>query len=61
MFCVLPYPAKGHDGSPWQSAVAVEAGMTMHRIAAELVEQRRATPTDDILSMLVHPGSTERR
>jgi cytochrome P450 len=33
---------------------AVEAGMTMHRIAAELVVARRANPSEDILSMLVH-------
>jgi cytochrome P450 len=35
-------------------ASAVEAGVAMHRIAAELVAERRTRPTDDILSMLVH-------
>jgi cytochrome P450 len=37
-----------------KAAIAVEAGMTMHRIAAELLEERRTNPGDDILSTLVH-------
>jgi cytochrome P450 len=35
-------------------AAAVEAGLTMHRIARELVAARRVHPTDDVLSTLVH-------
>lgn len=35
-------------------ALAVEAAMTMHRLAGELVAARRAQPGDDILSALVH-------
>jgi len=46
-------PEYSPEGSGAGSA-AVEAGITMHRIAAELVAQRRAKPTGDILSMLVH-------
>jgi cytochrome P450 len=34
--------------------VAVEAGTTMHRIAAELIAERRTNPADDILSTLAH-------
>ena len=41
--------ARGIDGA----SVAVQSAMTLHRIAAELVEERRAAPTDDILSTLV--------
>jgi cytochrome P450 len=37
-----------------KATIAVEAGMTMHRIAAELLEERRTNPADDILSTLVH-------
>jgi len=36
------------------SEVAIEAGMTMHSIAHELVADRRNNPGDDILSKLVH-------
>ena len=32
----------------------VESGMTLHRLAGELVAARRAAPTDDILSAVVH-------
>ncbi len=34
--------------------VAIEAGMTMHAIAHELIAERRVNPGDDILSKLVH-------
>jgi cytochrome P450 len=34
--------------------VAIEAGMTMHSIAHELIAERRTNPGDDILSKLVH-------
>jgi cytochrome P450 len=34
--------------------VMIESATTMHRIAGELVDARRAEPTDDILSALVH-------
>jgi cytochrome P450 len=34
--------------------VAIEAGMTMHAIAHELIAERRGNPGDDILSKLVH-------
>jgi cytochrome P450 len=34
-------------------SVLIEASMTMHRIAAELVAEKRARPTDDVLSALV--------
>jgi cytochrome P450 len=34
--------------------VMIESATTMHGIAAELVEARRAAPSDDILSTLVH-------
>lgn len=37
-----------------RATVAVEAAVTMHRIAAELVEARRKSPGDDVLSTLVH-------
>jgi cytochrome P450 len=37
-----------------RATVAVEAATTMHRIAAELLEERRTNPGDDILSTLVH-------
>ena len=37
-----------------RATIAVEAGMTMHRIAAELLAERRTNPGDDILSTLVH-------
>jgi cytochrome P450 len=33
---------------------AIEAAMTLHRLAGELVAARRTEPTDDILSTLVH-------
>jgi cytochrome P450 len=46
-------PEYSPDGSN-AGSVAMEAGRTMHRIAEELVAQRRAHPTDDILSMLVN-------
>ncbi len=36
-----------------RATVAIEAAMTMHRIAAELVKARRTSPGDDILSTLV--------
>ncbi len=34
--------------------VAVESATTLHRLAGELVATRRAAPTDDILSAVVH-------
>ncbi|MGA9855716.1 MAG: cytochrome P450, partial [Gammaproteobacteria bacterium] len=37
-----------------KAAIAIEAGMTMHRIAAELLAERRTNPGDDILSTLVN-------
>ena len=36
-----------------QMSIAVQAGMKMHEIAAELLETRRKNPEDDILSTLV--------
>ena len=37
-----------------KATIAIEAGTTMHRIAAELLGERRTNPGDDILSTLVH-------
>jgi cytochrome P450 len=37
-----------------RATLAIEAGVTMHRIAAELLAERRVNPSDDILSTLVH-------
>jgi cytochrome P450 len=37
-----------------RATLAIEAGVTMHRIAAELLAERRTNPGDDILSTLVH-------
>jgi cytochrome P450 len=46
-------PEFSSEGSA-PGSVAVEAGKTMHRIAAELVAARRANASEDVLSMLVH-------
>ena len=46
-----PEVAGGDDGG---AAVAVKAAMTMHQLAAELLDARRTSPGDDILSTLVH-------
>jgi cytochrome P450 len=37
-----------------KAMIAIEAGVTLHRIAAELLAERRTNPGDDILSTLVH-------
>jgi cytochrome P450 len=44
----------GQDPDVADPAAVVKAAMTMHDIAADLVEARRASPGDDILSTLVH-------
>jgi cytochrome P450 len=36
------------------SSVMLDAAVTMHRIAAELIAARRSQPSDDVLSTLVH-------
>ncbi len=45
-----PEVARAEDGG---GAVAVKAAMTMHRLAAELLDARRMSPGDDILSTLI--------
>ncbi len=44
----------GQDPDVADPAAVVKAAMTMHDLAADLVEARRASPGDDILSTLVH-------